>query len=270
MKPIEKIAFAVNASKPGAKDLENSLRTLARQKGLIVTSCEQYPIPHEFLRDTDACCVIGGDGTLLGVVEAAVSEQVPVLGVNLGKLGFLASFTPREAKKEFPRLLRGKYQLAERTMLACRDSQGRQHLALNDVAVKNHSPRLAHLDVYCGEDCVNEYYCDGLIFCTPTGSTAYNLSAGGPLIHPEAQVIAMTPICPHTLSNRSVIFDQHTVLTVSLRQEDPNISVNIDGRTPFPGPGGFPLRISVAELRFSLIQPRNFPHFTLIRNKLQW
>ena len=218
----------------------------------------------------DACCVIGGDGSLLGVVAEAVSGQVPVLGVNLGKLGFMASFSAQEARSKLPELLRGDYNVSERTVLRCNISSGNSAIALNDVVVKNIGSRLIRLRVLCNDEPVNDYFCDGLIFTSPTGSTAYNLSAGGPIIHPDARVIAMTPICPHTLSNRSVIFDQNTRLKVTLHEKDPAVRITLDGLTSFDSYENFPLQISISDLPFLLIERRNLSHFQLMRNKLHW
>ena len=128
---------------------------------------------------------------------------MPIIGVNRGSLGFLTTFSAEEAATSLPALLAGDFRLAHRSILDCSTGPGRHDLALNDVLIKAEiNSRIVRLEVVADDDLVTEYLCDGLIFATPTGSTAYNLSAGGPLVHPDAEVIAMTPICPHTLSNR--------------------------------------------------------------------
>jgi NAD+ kinase len=129
---------------------------------------------------------------------------------------------------------------------------------------------MADLRVSCGEDFVNTFLCDGLIVSTPTGSTAYNLSAGGPLIAPEAAVFAVTPICPHTLSNRSLIFPAGKVLSVESRDPRAPLAVEIDGvRLPLERVC-FPISISLSEKTIPLIQPRGFSHFEMLRDKLRW
>src|SRR5882757_2772140 len=223
MKPIRKLAFVVNEEKAGAPELARELTIMARSAGVTFKSTTRFPLPRGYLRGCDACCVIGGDGTLLGVAREAVREQVPIIGVNRGSLGFLTTFSADEARAHFAGLLGGAYQIAQRSMLDCCTGPGSHDLALNDVLIKDEvNSRLVRLEVVADDEIVTEYTCDGLIFSTPTGSTAYNLSAGGPIIHPASEVIAMTPICPHTLSNRSIIFRHNVRLRVFNLGEDSN------------------------------------------------
>ncbi len=270
MKPIKSIVFVVNKSKPGAVELAGSLKTLARAAGVVTRLTTRFPLPRNLLRGTGACCVIGGDGTLLGVVEQAVAFQIPVIGVNLGKLGFLATYSAEEAQSKFASLLKGSYKLFSRTMLECRNASDKITLALNDIVIKSAAPGLVELSVLSDGKAVNDYFGDGLIFSTPTGSTAYNLSAGGPLVHPAAKVIAMTPICPHTLSNRGVIFDHNTRLRVHLQKGQPRVEVSIDGKAWVCRASEFPLSITTSKKTFPLIQEKDYTHFSLVRTKLHW
>ncbi len=247
-----------------------SLQQAAQAEMVACRTTTQYPLPRQDLEGVDLCCVIGGDGTLLGVVESALEAQVPVLGVNMGKLGFLATYSASQVQDNFPALLSGEYRVAPRTVLECCDASGKRAFALNDIVVKNYSAGLISLDLYSNERHVNEYNCDGLVLSTPTGSTAYNLSAGGPLIHPEAKVIALTPICPHTLSNRSVIFDQDTGLKVLLREHPESVHLSIDGHEAFTEKVEFPLTITIASTTFLLVEHREYDHFHLVRSKLRW
>ena len=267
---IRSVIFVVNENKEGATTLAESLQQSAQAVNVEcrITTC--YPLARRELEGVDLCCVIGGDGTLLGVVESALEAQVPVLGVNMGKLGFLATYSAAQVHESFPSLLEGKFQVAARTVLECRDASGKKAYALNDIVVKNYSAGLISLDLYSNVQQVNEYNCDGLVLSTPTGSTAYNLSAGGPLIHPEAKVVALTPICPHTLSNRSVIFDQDTELKVVLREHPDSVHLSIDGHAAFEEKEAFPLTITIAAATFPLVEHRKYDHFHLIRNKLRW
>lgn len=270
MKPIKSIVFVVNKSKTGAPELAGSLKTLARKAGVATRLTTRFPLPKGFLKGADACCVIGGDGTLLGVVEEAVVHQAPVIGVNLGKLGFLATYSAEEAQAKFVTLLKGSYKLFSRTMLECRSKQGRTTIALNDIVIKSAAPGLVRLEVMSDGVAVNDYFGDGLIFATPTGSTAYNLSAGGPLVHPSAKVIAMTPICPHTLSNRSVIFDHATRLKVLMHEGQTKVEVSIDGKNWVCRASEFPLGITISKKTFPLIQEKDYTHFSLVQTKLHW
>jgi len=204
-------------------------------------------LPRGFFKGCDACCVIGGDGTLLGAAGGAARENIPIIGVNQGSLGFLTTFSADEARTQFASMLRGGCGIAHRTLLECKTGPGERDVALNDVLVKNETnSRLVRLEVLADGMLVTEYYCDGIIFSTPTGSTAYNLAAGGPIIHPAAGVIAMTPICPHTLSNRTIIFRDNVKLTVINRSTDSRLLVAMDGQRNTAVTEDVPIEISIS------------------------
>ena len=269
--PIHRLAFVVNEKKPGAADLARVLMAAAGRAGVEYTHTAHFPLPADCLKGLDACCVIGGDGTLLGVVREAARAQVPVIGVNRGSLGFLTTFSAEEARAHFAEVLAGGYRIAQRSLLDCSTGPGLHDLALNDVVIKDEvNSRLVRLEVFAGEELVTDYYCDGLIFTTPTGSTAYNLSAGGPLIHPAAEVIAMTPVCPHTLSNRSIIFRPDVKLRVFNRMEHSRLLVAMDGQRNLTFCQGAPVEISISPLRLGLVQRVDYSHFSVVRTKLQW
>jgi len=270
MPPIRTLAFVVNEDKAGAPELGRTLRSLAEGRGISVRSSSKFPIDENYLEGCDACCVIGGDGTLLGVVRSAARHRVPIIGVNRGSLGFLTTFSAEEARSQFDSLLKGEFIVASRSLLDCSTGPGQHDLALNDVLIKAEAnSRLVRLEVFADDELVTEYYCDGLIFSTPTGSTAYNLSAGGPLIHPAAEVIAMTPICPHTLSNRSIIFRNDVKIRVYDRSNSP-LLVAMDGQRNLVTCDTSPVEISVASNRLLLAQRRGYEHFAVVRTKLKW
>ncbi len=271
MEPIRRLAFVVNEQKVGALELAETLAAMAKRAGTEFTHINHFPLPGNFLRGFDACCVIGGDGTLLGVVGEAARASVPVIGINRGSLGFLTTFSAEEARAHFSALLAGSYRLAPRSLLDCSTGPGLHDLALNDVLIKDEvNSRLARLEVMADGEWVTEYYCDGIIFSTPTGSTAYNLSAGGPLIHPAAEVIAMTPVCPHTLSNRSIIFRENVRLRVYNRMEDSRLLVAMDGQRNLTFCEGSPVEVSISPLKLQLAQRVDYSHFAVVRTKLQW
>jgi NAD+ kinase len=271
MKPIRTIAFVINADKPGAVDLARALIATARKRGAKLRQTSRFPIRRGYLKGCDACCVIGGDGTLLGVAPEAAAESVPIIGVNRGALGFLTTFSPEEARAEFDGLLEGRFSLDRRAMLGCSVAGGPARLALNDVLIKDElSTRLVHLEVYADGELVTDYLCDGLIVSTATGSTAYNLSAGGPIIHPAADVIAMTPICPHTLSNRSIIFRDTVKLRVHNRTHGTRVLVGIDGHSELRAHQDEAIDIAISRVRLPLAQHRGYSHFAMVRTKLKW
>lgn len=271
MKPIRKLAFVVNEEKIGAPELARELVTMARVAGIKLKQTTRFPLPTGWLHGWDACCVIGGDGTLLGVARESAREQVPIIGVNRGSLGFLTTFSADEARSQFNELLGGDFRVTHRAMLECSTGLGPSDLALNDVLVKDEvNSRLVRLEVFADGELVTDYTCDGLIFSTPTGSTAYNLSAGGPIIHPAAGVIAMTPICPHTLSNRSIILRENVHLRVFNRSPGSRLLVAMDGQRNLKVAARSPIEISVAKLRLPLAQRDDYSHFSVVRTKLKW
>jgi NAD+ kinase len=271
MQPIRRLAFVVNQEKEGAPALARELMTIAKEARVTFKRTTRFPLPTGYLRGCDACCVIGGDGTLLGVARESARHQVPIIGVNRGSLGFLTTFSADEARIGFRTLLAGGYRVDMRALLDCSTGPGVHDLALNDVLIKDEvNSRIIRLEVLADDELVTEYMCDGLIFSTPTGSTAYNLSAGGPIIHPSAGVIAMTPICPHTLSNRAIIFRETVKLRVYNRSADSRLLVAMDGQRNLKVGARSPVEISVSKLRLPLAQSTDYSHFAVVRTKLKW
>ena len=271
MQVIKRITFAVNTTKPGAEEAARRLAKIADCEGVKTTIRSDYPLQANALTGQALCCAIGGAGTLLGVLDAALESDCAVLGVNMGKLGFHATFSAEEAAKDLPKLIKGYYEITERSILCCTTKNGESTYGLNDVVLKEtDGSGLIRLQVASNGNPVSEYHCDGLIFSTPTGSTAYNLSAGGPIIGTRVSAIAMTPICPHTLGNRSVIFDNSSQITVAQLDPGPCPRITIDGRIRFLSEDNFPIEIAMAARSFRLMQNPDHSHFAIIRDKLRW
>jgi NAD+ kinase len=271
MARMNQILFVVNSAKPGAEKLTAELSGLATAAGCRAESVNHFPLEEARLEGVDLCIVVGGDGTLLGVVNAASRWQVPVLGVNLGRLGFMASFSPDTIKDLFAGILSGKFSTRSLSVLACESPAGDQVHALNDIVIKARSSRLIRLEVHCEDEHVNTYHADGLIFSTPTGSTAYNLSAGGPIVHPSADVLVVTPINPHTLSNRAIVLDDSHILTINLMGDPADVQISADGREIFGHVPNFPIQVRIhRKRRFQLVQPESYSHYFVLRNKLRW
>ena len=270
MKAITSMAIVLNPHKDGVMTLSQEIIREAEQKGVRCSVFTDYPIKMNALDDYDVCCVIGGDGTILGAVPEAARSGTPILGVNLGKLGFLATYTPEGIRSRIHAVIDGNYCIDERTMIRCGHEPETSVLALNDVVIKSTSINLMHLQVFQNSIRVADYHCDGLIFASPTGSTAYNLSAGGPILHPQNHSIAMTPICPHTLSNRSFIFPDSVELRVECDCSAYKPSISIDGR-PFEADKSlFPFYVSVSRKRIHLIHDPDYSHYQMLRTKLNW
>lgn len=272
MESLHKLAFVINADKTGAPQLARELIAIARTAGVKkVKVSSALKLPRGFFKGFDACCVIGGDGTLLGAVREAAHENIPIIGVNQGSLGFLTTFSAEEARSQFATLLQGDYCVAQRSLLECKAGRGARDVALNDVLIKNETnSSLVRLEVRADNQLVTEYYCDGVILSTPTGSTAYNLAAGGPIIHPTAGVIAMTPICPHTLSNRTIIFRDSVKLTVINRSQGSRLLVAKDGQRNTAVTENAPIEINVSPRTLALVQRRDYSPFEVMRAKLKW
>ena len=270
MHSLDSIAFFINETKSGAPEVADSLVALARGLCHEVRVSSRYPVEAGFLDGISACCVIGGDGTLLSIAKECSESEVPVIGINRGSLGFLTTFSSSEASAQFSKVIGGDYCVSRRTMLQA-STRDRQASALNDVVIKEiHSGEMVNLEV-CNEDGrITDFLCDGIIFSTPTGSTAYNLSAGGPLIQPEAKVMALTPICPHTLSNRSIIFDAGTRLRVKDVSKSKTLQVLLDGRGNLKVESGGEIFIQLAPGHLTLIHQSKFKHFDVVREKLKW
>lgn len=220
--------------------------------------------------------VVGGDGTLLSIARAAARAQTPILGVNLGGLGFLTEVTRQRMLGELERVLTRRFTVDERLMLELRILRGgrvvRQGAALNDIVVSKKSTIARAVDLVVEVDgrYVTSYKADGLIVSTPTGSTAYSLSAGGPILDPKLDVLILNPICPHTLTHRPLVLRDTVVIDVSLRQTDDGVFLTLDGQTGHPVRAGDKVRICRSEGRVRLVQAAGQDYFHLLRSKLKW
>lgn len=261
----------LNASKLGAQSLAERFAARARSAGCSVAMHADFPLSAEALQGFDLCVVIGGDGTLLGAVTAAANANVPTLGINLGRLGFMTHISPEAVDCAVSDLLSGHFVIQRRALLQAHTADGSSFCALNDVVIKAAASRLIRLRVCCDGELMNTFHADGLIFATPTGSTAYNLSAGGPIVHPAARVLLVTPINPHTLSNRSIVLDATQALEVEALTTDIDTRIAADGVERPTDSTHFPIRIAIDTQRsLPLIEPKGLSHFSVLRSKLHW
>jgi NAD+ kinase len=230
---------------------------------------------HQLAGRADLIVVLGGDGTLLGVARLVASRGIPILGVNLGGLGFLTEVTIKEARATLRRILDGDYQVDRRIMLEATverasEESAQQYLALNDVVVgKGPLGGMLRLDVFANHKAFCSYRADGLIIATPTGSTAYALSAGGPIVFPTLNAIVVAPICPHTLSNRPVVLPDSHEIEIHVVAPDHDATFTVDGQESAQlGPTDV-IRIHRARHVVSLIRSAH-PNFEIWRDKLHW
>lgn len=271
MDSIEHLAFVFNGTRNGNSELVAKLGEIASARGIKCRTIDRFPVPIGSLKGMDACCVIGGDGTFLSVAVEATREQVPVIGVNRGTLGFLTTYTAEEVEALFPSILAGEFKVQNRDLLECRSHEDHLDLALNDVVVKAaDSSRIVHINVYADDEFVTTYVSDGLIFSTPTGSTAYTLSAGGPLLHPNTSAVSLTPICPHTLSNRAIIFPHDVSLRVESSLKNERLLVAIDGQRNLNMLENNSIEVAMSKKRLLMAQKLDYSHFNVVRQKLKW
>ena len=219
--------------------------------------------------------VLGGDGTFLSVARLIEGRDVPLLGVNLGGLGFLTEVTQEQVFETLGEIFEGNYGVGERLLLQAHvhrdDERIAEYRALNDVVInKGALARIISLETYVNGAYVNTFAADGIIISTPTGSTAYNLAAGGPILSPELGALIINPICPHTLTNRPLVLPDDVTVEVVLKAEGEDVLLTLDGQV------GFALRYDdVVEVRkasetVKLIEPPQRNYFQVLRTKLRW
>jgi len=233
-------------------------------------------MPRESVPDgTDLIIVLGGDGTLLSAARAIHSREVPLFPVNLGGLGFLTAITIDEIFPELERAFRGEHRIGKRKLLEADLIRGEQKIghyeALNDVVVtKADIARIIDLDAHVDQMFVCRYKADGLIVATPTGSTAYSLSAGGPIIFPSVSAICLTPICPHMLTNRPVIVPETSTIRITSQAEDHEAFLTIDGQIGEPLNKGDQIVCRSSTYSLMLVRPPKMMFFDVLREKLKW
>jgi NAD+ kinase len=229
-------------------------------------------------REVDMVLVLGGDGTLIGMADciAETGTGIPMLGVNFGSLGFLTEVTLPELYRSLEHAVNGRAHIEERMMLRATTANGgdvRTHsIALNDAVItKTARSRMIDLSVFVGDEFVTRVRADGLIIATPTGSTAYNLSAGGPIVQPDVDAMIITPIAPHTLTNRPIVIPGTSTVRVqpSMDARD-EIVFTLDGQSTFPIRAGDEITVNRAPKPLRLIRPTTRSYFGVLRTKLKW
>jgi|SRR5271165_5003240 len=230
---------------------------------------------HRIAQEAELLLVLGGDGTLLAAAREAAPRGIPILPVNLGGLGFLTSFTLEELYPALEDALAGRAGIDERVLLLVERTQGgdilTQQRVLNEAVVhKGTLARMIELELHIDGGFVCRYRADGLIVATPTGSTAYSMSAGGPIVHPAVDSILVTPICPHTLSDRPVVVPDTSKIELRMAENSDSVFLTLDGQTGVPLQAHDRVRITRSTERLKLIHPPTKTYFEILRNKLKW
>lgn len=282
---MKNIGIIVNSAKPRTGDVLPRLVTASHSLGVNLFSCQPTTIhlpgvecvnEQDFSSQIDALIALGGDGTLLKAVKFISQKSIPVLGVNLGRLGFLTSVSESELEKGVEALVKGNYTTSVRTMLDARIlnagkvERGRIR-ALNDMVVGwGQSTRIVTLDVSINDEPVTSYRCDGIIVSTPTGSTGHSLSSGGPILHPEAEALILNVICPHTLSARPLVVPDDVQIKIVVRQTGKQLLLSVDGQDGESLCDGDSLVIKKSADKFNLVHLPGYQYFSVLRKKLNW
>ena len=284
MPTIETVGIISKPAVPAAADVVPRLLAWLEAHGLRVRYDEGTAVyagrtdglqREEVPEGCDLLIVLGGDGTLLSAARAIGSRQIPLFAVNLGGLGFLTAITIDELYPELERALRGEHRIGRRKLLHAEVRRGdrvvSRYEALNDVVLtKAAIARIIDLDTYVDKQFVCAYKADGLIVSTPTGSTAYSLSAGGPIIFPSVPTICLTPICPHMLTYRPVLVAETSEVEVRCRGEDASVYLTIDGQIGEPLKKDDSVVCRSSEYALHLIRPPRMMFFDVLRQKLKW
>ena len=229
----------------------------------------------EMLSKANMIVVLGGDGTLLGVARLAHPYDIPILAVNLGSLGFITEISLQEFDEAFEKAVTGKLKIEKRMLLnsnlRCEGKATNDHNALNEVVVQKGSGlKIVGLEVYVDNTYMTSYRADGLIIGSPTGSTAYSLSAGGPIIHPSMDALVLSPICPFALTNRPIVVPDRSEIQVRLTSESQKARVTLDGQEEYEMTRNETLTVKKGNNHILLFQSPNKSFYQILREKLQW
>ncbi len=282
---IKTLGIMANAGKPAALEVAAAADAYLRPRGVTINlqtrvaealGLEGRGMSDDAVAESDAVLVLGGDGTILATARMCAPRGTPMLPVHVGRFGFLTAVAPEDLSPALDALLSGSYTEEERLMLWCETH--RDHilqdsgLALNEVVIANGPlSRVLHLRTSIDEKYVTTYAADGIIVATPTGSTAYSLSAGGPLVHPSLRTLLVVPICPHTLTARALLIPPDAKVTVVV-ERDPHdtVRVTIDGQLGFPLQAGDEIHISCAPHPARFLSVGGADFYDKLQNKLHW
>ena len=290
MSPIRRVGVLVKPHQPDALKTICRLVEWLSARGVVLvmgpkigseeiereTGCAVEQAGHaEMAASVDMVVVLGGDGTMIATARMLGDREVPVLGVNYGSLGYLTEFRVEEMTPALEAILAGNYALDRRMMLAAEVYRGDEKIThdrvLNDVVIsKSALARIIEIETLIDGQFVNRFRADGLIVSTPTGSTAYNLSAGGPIIYPSMDAVVLTPICPHTLSNRPLVVPGGAEIEMILKTAKEEVALTLDGQIGLPLEYGDRVTVRKSRAAFNLIQADSRNYFEVLRGKLRW
>ncbi|MDP6543612.1 MAG: NAD(+)/NADH kinase [Phycisphaerae bacterium] len=271
----KKVLILANYSKPGVSDQIGILEPWIRQRAEVVATLGVEQLPKADPPPADLCVVLGGDGTLLAAARTLARTNTPLLGVNMGKLGFLAEFNIEQMREHFDDVLAGKIPPTRRIMLEVSVQQhGKETFSspvANEVAISAGTPfRLIDLDVSRGSEKIAKYLGDGLVVATPTGSTGYNMSVGGPIIEPTLDAVVISPLAAHTLSMRPIVVQSDQPIVVRAIRVNVGTSVMVDGQLTCGLRDGDVVEIRRADHPTQIIPHPEHGFFQTLTTKLKW
>lgn len=282
---LHNVAIFAKMHDPRCQGVANELVTWLEQRGCLALVDEHLArhigkldgLSHEEIREqAELVVVLGGDGTLISVARLFSGKTVPIVGINLGSLGFLTEITLEELYPRLEKCLEGAPRVSERMMLevaVLRDGKEMERCqVLNDMVInKGALARIVDLETRVNRHFLTTYKADGLIVSTPTGSTGYSMSAGGPIIHPLMSCIVITPICPHTLTNRPIVVPDDSVISITVTSAfDEKVYLTLDGQVGFELQEGDSVEVRRALKTTALVMSRSRDYFEILRTKLKW
>lgn len=281
---MKTIGIYANCQKPSARKVLGQVAKKAREHKLRLAVCDEtgrllpkaaQMTPAAFIDKIDLLMAFGGDGTMLSAVRMLNGREVPVLGVNLGSLGFLTSVSQEDVERALDCVAAGKFTVSRRSLAECVVQRAARktgcYRALNDIVIdRGASLRVVTLNMAIDGEEVSSFACDGLIVATPTGSTGHALSSGGPVLHPESSVFVITLICPHTLSTRPLVVPDSKAITVEVAKNAGDLMLSVDGQIgePLKTADRIEIRRSAAFVR--IVNLPDYSYFSVLRHKLHW
>jgi NAD+ kinase len=272
------IALFRNKSNLQSKNLALGIREFFSNQGIeIVTEDEDAkeigaaPLSEIDPKEIQFIISLGGDGTILNLIHEYEQLDAPILGINMGHLGFMADVQIADVYPSLQDLINGAYRIEERIMLQGETLQGEKNFAVNDMVVhRANNPSLVQISVHANGLYLNTFEADGIIIATPNGSTAYSLAAGGPILSPNLEAIVITPICPHTISNRPIVLTADQEIQIQYLSDYDPVEVRADGLTAYQLRTGEVFHISRSQKKFKLVNLLRQDYFTTLRTKLGW
>ena len=281
---IRTVGLIANYGKAGSRDIVRQAAELVKKSRRTVLSdeetasfaglgCKVLPDVADVARRSDCLLVFGGDGTMLRALRECQGARTPILGINVGRLGFLTAVPSKNLRPALEQIWAKDFVIESRSLIeAFGHSRGKSInlCALNDIVISRAASRMIELEVSVNGETLTRYRSDGLIVSSPTGSTAYSLSAGGAIVSPDAAVFEITPICPHTLSNRSVIVGNHSVIAVKVISEHLETTLTADGQVEETLVAGDIITIRQSRRTLQLLSLSGSSFFNTLRQKLHW